>query len=148
MHGMPKNTQSFQNHTRWVPAFHFVLMPLLMINLIWSIVRVSRYPSAETGMGVVVGVSLVLLALFGRQFAVAVQDRVICLEMRSRIRELCPADVAARFNEFTPGQLISLRFAGDAELAALARKVLDDKLTDRRTIKSMIKDWQPDNMRA
>jgi hypothetical protein len=99
-------------------------------------------------MGLVVGVALVLLAFFTRQFAIAVQDRVIRLEMRLRIRELCPSDLAGRFGEFTPGQLVALRFASDAELAALARKVLDDKVADRKTIKSMVKNWQPDNMRA
>ena len=145
---MPNSNQSFQNHTRWVPVFHFVLLPLLLINAIWSIVRVVRYPSAETAMGLVVGVSLVLLAVFARQFATAVQDRVIRLEMRVRMHEVCPADLFARLGEFSPGQLIALRFASDAELPALARKVLDDKLADRTTIKSMVKDWQPDNMRA
>jgi hypothetical protein len=145
---MPNSNQTFQNHTRWVPGFHFVLLPLLLMNAVWSIVRVVRYPSAETAMGLVVGVSLVMLALFARQFAVAVQDRVIRLEMRVRMRELCPPDLFGRMGEFSPGQLIALRFASDAELAALARKVLDDKVADRKTIKSMVKNWQPDNMRA
>ena len=148
MHGMSNATQSFQNHTRVVPAFHFVTLPLLVINLVWSVARVVRHPSADSGMGLVLGVALVLLATFTRQFAVSVQDRVIRLEMRLRIRELCPPDLAARAREFTPAQLIALRFAGDAELPALARKVLDDKLVDRKTIKRMVTDWQPDNMRV
>ena len=46
------------------------------------------------------------------------------------------------------GQLVAMRFAGDAELPELARKVLDEKLTDRNTIKKMIRDWQPDDLRA
>lgn len=145
---MPNKSQSFQNHTRWVPGFHFVLMPLLMFNLTWSVVRVTRHPSADTWMAVVVGVSLVMLALFARLFAITVQDRLIRLEMRLRMREFCPPDLCARFGEFTPGQLVALRFAGDAELPALARKVLDEKLADRKAIKSMIKDWQADNLRA
>ena len=148
MHDMPNNTQSFQNHTRYVPGFHFVLLPLLLINLIWSIVRIARYPSAETGMALIVGVSLVLMAVFARQFAVTVQDRVIRLEMRLRMRELCPADLTARFGEFSPRQLIALRFASDAELPTLARKVLDDRLVDQKTIKSMVRTWEPDNLRA
>jgi len=44
--------------------------------------------------------------------------------------------------------LISLRFACDAELPALARKVLDEKLNDRKAIKRMVKDWQADYLRA
>jgi Family of unknown function (DUF6526) len=43
---------------------------------------------------------------------------------------------------------VSLRFASDAELPALARKVLDEKLTERKAIKQLIKSWRPDYQRA
>ena len=45
-------------------------------------------------------------------------------------------------------QLVALRFASDAELPVLAKKVLDEKLNDRKAIKQMIRDWQPDMLRA
>ena len=45
-------------------------------------------------------------------------------------------------------QLVSLRFASDAELPALARKVHDEKLNDRKAIKRLVKDWQADYLRA
>ena len=41
-----------------------------------------------------------------------------------------------------------MRFAGDAELPALARKVLDEKMNDRKAIKQLVKDWQADYLRA
>ncbi len=50
--------------------------------------------------------------------------------------------------ELTVSQFVSLRFAGDAELPALARKVLDEKLDDRKTIKQLIKVWKADQLRA
>jgi hypothetical protein len=53
-----------------------------------------------------------------------------------------------RIIEFEPGQLVSLRFASDAELPALARKVLDEKLIERKVIKQLIKSWRPDYLRA
>jgi hypothetical protein len=77
-----------------------------------------------------------------------VQDRVIRLEMHLRLKQLLPAELQPRIQEFTVGQLVSLRFASDAELPDLARKVLDEKLSDRKTIKKLIRNWQPDFLRA
>jgi hypothetical protein len=92
--------------------------------------------------------ALLTFALFARLFALTVQDRVIRLEMRLRMAEILPADLQPQIPEFTVGQLVSLRFASDAELPALARKVLDDKMESRKAIKQMIKDWQGYYLRA
>jgi len=81
-------------------------------------------------------------------FALAVQDRVIRLEERLRYAEVLPADLRARCGELTVDQVVSLRFACDTELPALARKVLDEKLTERKAIKQLIKNWRPDYQRA
>ena len=83
-----------------------------------------------------------------RSFALKVQDRVIRLEMQLRLERLLSADMRARIPEFSIGQLVSLRFAGDAELPALARKVLDEKLQKRAEIKIQIINWQADDLRA
>jgi hypothetical protein len=79
---------------------------------------------------------------------VTVQNRLILLEMRLRLAGVLPSDLRPRIPAFTMDQLISLRFASDAELPALARKVLEEKLNDRKTIKKMVKDWQADYLRA
>ena len=104
--------------------------------------------SADTVISLLVAAALVLLALYGRMFALRVQDRVIRLEMQVRLQNLLPPDQRAHIPEFTVGQLVALRFASDAELPGLARKVLDEKLSDRKTIKKMIQNWQPDDLRA
>jgi len=77
-----------------------------------------------------------------------VQDRVIRMEERQRMGKLLPDDLKQRIAEFTPGQLVAMRFAGDAELPALARKVLNDKLTDTKAIKQMVQSWRADHLRA
>ena len=64
-------------------------------------------------------------------FALRVQDRVIRLEMRLRLRELLPPDLVPRISELRPRQLVALRFAGDRELPALTRRVLDERLRGR-----------------
>ncbi len=93
-------------------------------------------------------VALVLVALYSRMFALTVQDRVIRLEMTLRLEKLLPADLKPRIGELTVNQFASLRFASDAELPALARKVLDEKLDDRKAIKQLIKEWRADELRA
>jgi len=52
-----------------------------------------------------------------------------------------------RINEFTINQLVSLRFASDAELPELARRVLDERLNSRKAIKQMIQNWRADYQR-
>ena len=140
--------QNFENHTKIVPAFHFVVLPILAINLVSSIIHVWRNPSTNAVISLLVAVALILLAFCARIFALTVQDRVIRLEMQLRLQGLLPPDLLARIAELTVAQFVSLRFASDAELAELTRKVLADNLTDRKTIKKMIRNWQPDNLRA
>jgi uncharacterized membrane protein YciS (DUF1049 family) len=140
--------QNYKNHVRYVPVFHFFVLPMLLINFVWS-VRVAKHDfSADTVIASLTALALILAALYGRMFALAVQNRVIRLEMRLRLQELLPADLRGRIVEFRPGQLVALRFASDAELPGLARKVLDEKLIDQKAIKQLIRDWQPDFLRA
>ena len=141
-------TQNFENHTKIVPAFHYFIVPVLTLNLGSAIYRVSHFFSANAVISLLVDAALVLLALYGRMFALKVQDRVIRLEMQLRLQSLLPADQRTRIPEFTVGQLVALRFASDPELPELARKVLDEKLHDRKAIKKMIQNWQPDLLRA
>ena len=140
--------QNFQNHAKLVPLFHFFVLPVFGINVVWSIVHCVRHFSLGSAFGVLLALAFALGALYARLFALAVQDRVIRLEMRLRLQELLPAELRVRIPEFTAGQLIALRFASDGELPALARKVLDEKLTDRKAIKKMVQKWEPDYLRA
>jgi hypothetical protein len=141
-------TQGLQNHAKFVPAFHFVVLPIFLINIVSAIVHLVREFSARSVISLLVSIALLLLAFSVRVMALTVQDRVIRLEMRLRLQQVLPVDLRPRIGEFTVGQLVALRFAGDAELPDLARKVLQDKLTDRKAIKQLIRDWQPDFQRA
>jgi hypothetical protein len=141
-------SQNFNNHAKTVPAFHFIAMPILLVNVFWSIARLIRGFSAENAFGVALAVALLLAVLYGRLFALTVQDRVIRLEMALRLEKLLPGDLRSRIGELTVNQFVSLRFASDAELPALTRRVLDEKLNDRKTIKQLIKDWKADDLRA
>jgi Family of unknown function (DUF6526) len=64
------------------------------------------------------------------------------------MRELLPADLQGRINDFTPAQMVGLRFAGDGELPGLARKVLDQNIIKANEIKKLVTDWQADYCRV
>lgn len=141
--------QSFQNHTRWFPPFHFFVMPMFVINFGWSIYRWWKAGfSIDAFENVLMATALIVFMITARLMALKVQDRVIRLEERLRCERLLPADLRARINELRPRQLVALRFASDSELHELARKVLDEKLTDTKSIKQLIKTWRPDYLRA
>lgn len=141
-------SQNYGNHTRFVPPYHFVAGPIFLLNLGFAIYSLVKVQSFATVLGVLVAIALVILFLFSRLFTLTVQDRVIRLEMRLRMASVLPVDLRPRIPEFTRDQMVALRFASDAELPALARKVLDEKINDRNVIKKQIKDWQADELRA
>jgi hypothetical protein len=141
--------QNFANHIKFVPAYHFFAVPVFVANFVWSLFRLRTLGFSFAGVfGVLVAAALVVLVFVARLFALAVQDRVVRLEEQLRYARLLPADLLARTAELTMGQVIALRFASDAELPALARKVLDEKLAERKAIKQLIKNWKPDYLRA
>jgi hypothetical protein len=141
--------QNFGNHTKVFPLFHFFVLPVLVINLGVQIYWMKVFWFTFTGLfGVLMALALIAGFLSARRFALSVQDRVIRLEERLRYQQLLPADLQPRIGEFTVAQLVSLRFASDAELPALARKVLDEKLQERKAIKQLVKNWKPDYLRA
>jgi hypothetical protein len=121
---------------------------VLLLNALNAIRHVWLTPTRSTGFALLVAVALLMLALLARAMVVTVQDRVIRLEMRLRLRECLPVDLHARINELTPKQLVALRFASDAEMADIVRDVLAGTLTTPKTIKRRVKDWQSDFLRA
>ena len=146
---MAEQQQSFANHTRFFPLFHFFVLPVLGLNFLWSILRWYKAGFSASGLAsVVVALALVAGFLSARVMALSVQDRVIRLEEQLRYQRLLPADLQPRIGEFTVAQLVALRFACDAELPALARRVLEEKIQERKAIKQMVKTWRPDYQRA
>ncbi len=141
---MAEQEQNFANHARFVVPYHYVAFPILLVNLLYRLYWLSGGFTFDAILDALVGVALIIVALFARVFALGAQDRVIRLEMRLRMRELLPEDLHSRINDFTPAQMVGLRFASDAELPALARKVLDENITKATPIKKEIKDWQAD----
>lgn len=145
---MAEPVQNYENHAKFVPVYHFVAFPLIVINAGWRLYRAAVDPSADTVIAALTAVALIIVFFFARIFALRVQDRVIRLEMRLRLREVLPLGLHVRINEFTTDQLVALRFASDEELSELAQMVLRDRIQDKKTIKRMIRNWQADHCRT
>ena len=145
---MAQTPQTYQNHARFFPLFHFFVAPVFLLNLLNAIRHLYLQPNVSTGWAVVVAAGLVGLALAARLMALKVQDRVIRLEMRLRLSQVLPADLQGRIPELTTRQLVGLRFASDAELADLVRRVLAGSLANPTDIKKAVAHWQGDYLRA
>ncbi|MEP6835395.1 MAG: DUF6526 family protein [Gemmatimonas sp.] len=140
--------QSFSNHTKWMPLYHFVAAPLGIVLLVWNVKHVIADPNSASVLGLLTAVLLVVLIALVRVLPLKVQDRLIRLEEQLRLMRLLPADLQSRIGEFSVHQLVALRFASDAELPELARRVLDENLTSRKAVKTEIRKWRPDTFRV
>jgi hypothetical protein len=142
--------QNYKNHTRFHPPFHFFVLPILLLNIIfavWAMIR--HWPDHPHLFPWAILMSIVLFMGFGltRSYALKAQDRIIRLEEKLRFTALLPADLLARSQALTVRQIIGLRFASDAELPALVKRALDENLTEKQ-IKQAITNWRPDYLRV
>ncbi|MBW4038635.1 MAG: hypothetical protein HIU91_07105 [Acidobacteria bacterium] len=142
--------QSYKHHARYDPPFHFFIIPMLLLNLIFAIyATIHAWPAFEHTHLWWIAMSLVFFAMAGvsRMSALRAQDRVIRLEEQLRLADLLPEDQLGLIDAITLPQFIALRFAPDAELAALAQRAAAENLTGDQ-IKRSIATWRPDHHRV
>lgn len=167
---MSEQTQTRATHARMDPSFHYLVLPVLAIYLLWTLYRLGylalvvakhrgdfsadaflheallHYLLPAVGQ-VFISLAIFLLALKARMYSLKVQDRVIRLEEQLRLASLLPESHRARLGELTERQLIALRFASDAEAPALAARAMDEHL-DSKQIKDAIVVWRADYWRV
>lgn len=142
-----KMPQTFANHSRYDPPYHFFVVPVFFLLAIAGTIHFIRRPGWHTALMFVAAAALATAVLKIRTYALRVQDRVIRLEERQRLTALLPEPARSRIPELTEGQLVALRFASDAEVPALAERALSEKLS-RADIKKAIQTWRPDYWRV
>jgi hypothetical protein len=142
-------TQSYKQHSRYVPLWHFVLSSILIACLagsVWNLFRANEHHQGRLAGTVILGLSISGLIIFwyARAFAIAAQDRGIRAEENLRYFALTGKLLDSRL---TLRQIIALRFAADTEFLILAEKAASEnmKSTD---IKRAIVNWRPDYHRA
>src|SRR5260370_32534212 len=119
--GRAMTEQTFENHAKFVPSYHFFALPVFVINFVWSVYRLVELGISFEGIfGVLLAAAFVVLVFRARLFALGVQERVLRLEERVRYERVLPADLQTRLAPLHIGQIVSLRFASDAESPALA----------------------------
>ncbi len=142
-------TQTYANHAKFVPIFHFVLGPVLFLTVIGSVVNLvlsfgdhQRLYSAS--LIVVLACAMLVLAILARVFALQAQDRAIRAEENLRhfvmTGQLLDPRLGIR-------QVIALRFAADSEFPSLARRAAEEKMAPD-AIKRAIKNWKEDLYRV
>jgi uncharacterized protein DUF6526 len=141
------DVQSYANHARWFPPWHFFAIPVLGANVIVQIVRLVEQPALATAWTVVVAIALVTGLICARWMPLRVQDRLICLEETLRLQRLMP-DRALDIEQLTRAQFIGIRFASDAEVPHLLDRILASELVTRNDVKRAVQHWRSDHLRA
>src|SRR6267378_1821037 len=103
------NPQTYANHTRWQPTFHFFVVPVMVINFIWSIVEFVMTPGWNAGRWAVVSLALVVLAFLVRLNPLKAQDRIIRLEENLRYQQVLSPVLMQQTNALRTEQIIALR---------------------------------------
>jgi hypothetical protein len=143
------NQQNYKNHRRYVFLYHAVLFGLIVLllggsitNLVKSMGDHQRIYSAS--LLCVVSICLFLFFVFVRVFSLKAQDRAIRAEENLRYFVLTGKLLDTRL---TIRQIIGLRFAPDEEFIALAKRAVDEDLSED-DIKRAVINWRPDTYRV
>ena len=142
------NPQSYANHARYQPFYHFLASPVAYGMVLVAFWTLFKSPTFGNAIDALVALGLAAAVVMSRVMAVTVQNRVIRLEMRLRLKEVLPPEMQPRIRDLSVRQLIALRFASDAELPGLVERTLKGESEKPRDIKKAIKDWQPDYLRC
>lgn len=146
--------QTYANHTRFDPPFHFFLLPVFAVGLVMSLIHFfyhlresGRRDNIHSFLLIVLAVAMLTLVFKVRLYSLKVQDRIIRLEERLRLTQLLSDPLRSRIPELNEGQLVGMRFASDAEVPKLVERALNEKLK-RKDIKKSIQNWRPDYWRV
>jgi hypothetical protein len=144
---MADRPQSYAAHAHnpWPTTVATVFVTVAVVAFIageWlerpSLVQLGLYALA---------LSVCALVAISRMYITALQDRIIRLEERLRLKELLPVARHAEILRLSTKQLVALRFASDHEVPALVTRALEESLSPKQ-IKQAIVTWRPDYERT
>jgi len=139
--------QNFKNHGRYIVLWHWVTGGAILLVLTGSIITfIHSDGNLRHAAMMLIIVSLILASVFwyARRFALKAQDRAIRAEENFRHFILTGKPFDARLKM---SQIVALRFAPDDEFVSLAKKAVEEKLSQKE-IKRSIKNWKTDHNRV
>lgn len=145
---MASPEQNAANHSRYLPLFHFVVNPILLVYVLTSWYGFFQSPGGWSFLGALSSLAIWLGIDLGRSQALTAQDRIIRLEESLRLRRLLPAELHADIDKLARKEFVALRFASDAELPELFGRVRKGEFATPKEIKLAIRQWRPDHLRV
>lgn len=143
-----RTQQNFENHSRIIVGYHVVLTAAAFLALGGALYYLATSSDGPTrflaALVILTNVGVVLTGWYARVFALRAQDRVILLEENLRRLDRIGERLDPRL---TVRQIIGLRFAPDDEWEALARRAVEENLSEK-DIKRAIVNWRTDEYRV
>lgn len=141
--------QSYANHRRYMPLYHFVLTFLVLAAIGGSLYNLYQAWCRESGRGEAVLILVLVIIVFIegallRSFALKAQDRAIRAEENLRHFALTGSLLNPKLDI---RQIVGLRFASDEEFAELAERAAKEGLSET-DIKKAVKNWRGDLYRV
>ena len=136
--------QNYANHVHRPVSFGLTFLVGTIAFVMFARAAVRAGFDAPSLALLLLSLALLMAVFVMRNYALALQNRIIRMEMSARLSRL------GRSID-TPGltlqQAIALRFASDAELPALMDRAIAEKLTSKQ-IKQAVTNWQGDYLRT
>jgi hypothetical protein len=143
-----------KNTARYYPPHHFILFPAALVMAFYTGRRYAAVAGDDSEISriwfslmVLAVVGLGVLIMLRQHYALTLQDRLIRLEVRQRYFEVTGQSLRPLEDRLTLKQILSLRFAGDAELASLVQATISENLPPK-TIQARIQEFRFDPMRV
>lgn len=138
--------QSYQNHVHH-PRLTYATSAFALLAFILVIGQVFFGWETANGTMAALTAAVFCLTAISRLYIVALQDRIIMLEVKIRAAEMLPAGQDAHLAKLSKKQIAALRFASDDELGSLLERAVRDNLSPK-DIKASIRTWRPDYFRT
>ncbi len=136
--------QTFENHVhqpvQTVIGYLFLTVAVVAFALRW--IGIGGRASFAIGL-LGLCASVTMLLLISRSYTTRLQDRIIKLEMRVRTAPVLTQEQQRLLGQLDNKQIAALRFASDAEMAALLERAVREKLQPKE-IKRAVKSWTAD----